>query len=473
MDAVVVGAGPNGLTAAIALAESGLEVVVYEAAGAVGGGARTEELVPGFRYDPCSGAHPTGAGSPVFARMPLAKHGLEWVQPELPMAHPFPDGSAAVLSRSVAETAESLGPDASAYRRLMAPFAGRWPQLVDAVMRPPLAGPPRHPVLSARMGSYGVLPATVLQRRFAAERARGLFAGMAGHGSAPLTSPLTAGFGMMFALSGHDVGWPVARGGSQAIADALAGYLRSLGGVIHTNRRIRTMAELPRARAYLFDTAPEGLLEIAGDRLPARSARSLARYRRGLSVFKLDYALDGPMPWTSPDARRAGTIHLGPTATEINASLTTASRGRMPEVPFLLTGQPTVADPGRAPEGKHVFWAYGHVPYGWDGDATEAIERQIERFAPGFRDLVLARRVTTPADLEAHNPNNVNGGISVGSTAGLNALFRPTFAPVPYATGNPSVFLCSSATPPGPGVHGLCGEYAARTALRRVFGRRR
>ncbi|GAB2589116.1 NAD(P)/FAD-dependent oxidoreductase [Streptomyces capparidis] len=473
VDAVVVGAGPNGLTAAVTLAEAGLEVAVHEAADTVGGGARTEDLAPGFRYDTCSAVHPTGAGSPVFARMPLAEHGLEWVHHELPLAHPFPDGSAAVLARSVGETAASLGEDAAAYRRLVAPFVGRWPELVRDVMRAPLSAPPRSPLLTARMGLLGVLPATVLGRLFAGERARGLLAGMSGHGIAPLGSLTTAGFGLMFAIAGHDVGWPIARGGSQAISDALAGYLRSLGGTITTGHRVRSLDELPRARAYLFDTAPEGLVEIAGRHLPARTARAMARHPHGPAVFKIDYALDGPVPWTSPEAGRAGTVHLGPTAREIDAALTDATRGRVPKVPFLLTGQPTLADPGRAPEGKHVFWAYGHVPHGWKGDATEAVERQIERFAPGFRDLVLTRRVTTPADLEAHNPNYAGGGISTGTTAGLRSVFRPTFAPVPYATGNPALYLCSSATPPGPGVHGLCGHHAARTALRRVFGRRR
>ncbi|GGO95106.1 phytoene desaturase family protein [Wenjunlia tyrosinilytica] len=474
VDAVVVGAGPNGLTAAVTLAEAGLSVEVFEAAEEVGGGARTEELtLPGFRHDPCSAVHPTGIGSPAFRRMPLAEHGLEWVHHDVPLAHPLPDGSAAVLARSVGETAMSMGPeDAGAYRRLVAPFTGRWDDLAADVLRPPLTGLPRHPALLARLGVLGVQPATLLARRFSGDRARGLFAGLAAHAITGLGTPLTSGVGLMFALAGHDVGWPIARGGSQAISDALAGHLRSLGGKIHTGRHIRSLTELPSARAYLFNTAPEGLLEIAGERLPARKAKALGGYRHGLAVFKIDYAMDGPVPWTAPEARRAGTVHVGGTLEEIDTALVRASRGLSPEAPFLITAQPTLADPTRAPEGKHVFYAYGHVPFGWTGDATDAMERQLERFAPGFRDLVLARHVTTPADIEAHNPNNIGGDIGVGSMAALHSLLRPALSPVPYTTGAPDIFLCSSATPPGPGVHGLCGHYAARTALRKAFGRK-
>jgi phytoene dehydrogenase-like protein len=470
VDAVVVGAGPNGLTAAVTLAEAGLSVAVYEAAPTIGGGSRTQELtLPGFRHDTCSSVHPTGAGSPVLARMPLAGYGLEWVHHELPLAHPFPDGSAAVLSRSVDETAASLGEDADAYRRLVAPFAGRWDDLVADVLRAPLIALPNHPGLLARLGARGVQPAALLARRFTGQRARGLFAGLSAHAIVPLGTPATAGVGLMFALAGHEVGWPIARGGSQTICDALAAYLASLGGRIHTGRHIRSMDELPAARAYLFDTAPEGLVEIAGHRLPPRRARALRGYRHGPAVFKIDYALDGPMPWTSAEARRAATVHLGPTYREIDGALRAAARGLDPRVPFLITGQPTLADPTRAPAGKHVFWAYAHVPHAWAGDATAAIEAQLDRFAPGFRDLVLARKVTTPADLEAANPNLVGGDIGVGTMAATRTVFRPTLTPVPYATGTPDLFLCSSATPPGPGVHGLCGYHAARTALSRVF----
>ena len=471
VDAIVVGAGPNGLTAAVILARAGLSVRVYEAAATVGGGARTAELtLPGFRHDPCSAVHPLGAGSPVLSRLGLERFGLSWVHPELPLAHPFPDGSAAVLGRSVAETARSLGDDAGAYRRLLGPFLGRWDDLAADVLRPPLADWPRRPLLYGRFGLVAGLPAAVLARLFAGHRARGLIAGLAGHVTAPLTSPLTGGIALMFALAAHDVGWPFPRGGTQALSDALAALLASLGGKIETGRRVRALGELPSARAYLFDTDPAEAAVIAGSRLPSwYSGLFLRRYRHGPAVFKVDYALSGPVPWTAPAARRAGTVHLGPTLEEIGAALRSARQGTAPRPPFLITAQPSLFDDSRAPAGSHVFWVYAQVPNGWRGDLGPAIEQQVERFAPGFRDLVLARAVTTPADLEAGNPNNVGGDIAGGRCDGLRLLLRPVPVPVPYATPNPSIYLCSSATPPGPGVHGMCGYHAARAALRRVF----
>ncbi|MEU9778610.1 NAD(P)/FAD-dependent oxidoreductase [Streptomyces sp. NPDC047968] len=462
LDAVVVGAGPNGLTAAAELARRGFSVAVFEALGMVGGGARTEELtLPGFRHDPCSAVHPLGVGSPAFAGMPLARHGLEWIHPELPLAHPFPDGTAAVLSRSVAETALSLGPgDAGAYRRMLAPYTGHWDTLAADFLRTPWDGLPRDPLRFARFGLDAIRPSTWLARRFGGDKGRALMAGLAAHAIAPIGGVATGGVALMFALAAHEVGWPLPRGGSQAVSDALASYVSELGGTIHTGVEVRRLDELPPARAYVFDTSPTALARIAG------LGSAYWRYRYGAAAFKVDYALSGPVPWTSPQARIAGTVHLGPTATEIDAALRAAVEGRDPEVPFLITAQPSLVDPGRAPEGRHVLWAYGHVPAGWEGDATEVIERQIERFAPGFRDLVLARAVAGPPQLAARNANYVGGDIACGAFAGLQTLIRPRLARVPYATAHPAVFLCSSATPPGPGVHGMSGHHAAKAVWR-------
>ncbi|WP_406398557.1 NAD(P)/FAD-dependent oxidoreductase [Streptomyces sp. NBC_00879] len=467
LDAVVVGAGPNGLTAAVELARRGFSVAVYEAMDTVGGGARTEELtLPGFRHDPCSAVHPLGIGSPAFAAMPLARHGLEWLHPELPLAHPFPDGTAAVLSRSVGESAMSLGAgDAGAYRRLVAPFLGYWDTLAADFLRTPWDGLPRDPYRLARFGTVALQPATWISRRFDGERARGLFAGLAAHAIAPTSGFATAGVALCFALAAHEVGWPLPRGGSQAISDALASYLREQGGVIHTGTEVKRLDELPPARAYVFDTSPTALARIAG------LGQAYQHYRYGAAAFKIDYALSGPVPWTAKEARTAGTVHIGPTAGEIDAALTAAVAGRDPKVPFLITAQPSLVDPSRAPAGKHVLWAYGHVPAGWEGDATEVIERQLERFAPGFRDLVLARAVAGPPQLALRNANYVGGDIACGAFAGLQTLIRPRLARVPYATAHPAVFICSSATPPGPGVHGMSGHHAAKAvwrSLRRV-----
>jgi phytoene dehydrogenase-like protein len=464
LDAVVVGAGPNGLTAAVELARRGFSVAVYEALDTIGGGARTEELtLPGFRHDPCSAVHPLGIGSPAFAAMPLARHGLEWLHPELPLAHPFPDGTAAVLSRSVGESAMSMGAgDAGAYRRLVAPYIGHWDTLAADFLRTPWDGLPRDPYRFARFGLNAIQPSTWLSRRFQGERARGLFAGLAAHAIAPTSGLATGGIALMFALAAHEKGWPVPRGGSQSISDALASYLREQGGAIHTGTEVKRLDELPPARAYIFDTSPTALARIAD------LGQAYQHYRYGASAFKIDYALSGPMPWTAKEARVAGTVHLGATAGEIETALSAAVAGAAPRVPFLITSQPSVIDPSRAPAGKHVLWAYGHVPAGWEGDATEAIERQLERFAPGFRDLVLARAVAGPPQLAQRNANYVGGDIACGAFAGLQTLIRPKLARVPYATAHPSVFICSSATPPGPGVHGMSGHHAAKAVWRRL-----
>ncbi|MGW4272524.1 phytoene desaturase family protein [Streptomyces seoulensis] len=465
LDAVVVGAGPNGLTAAVELARRGFSVAVFEARGTVGGGARTEELtLPGFRHDPCSAAHPLGINSPAFRALPLERHGLEWLHPELPMAHPFPDGTAAVLARSVAETAASFGPrDAGAYRRLVAPFLPRWDTLARDFMSLPLTALPRDPVTLARFGLTGLPPSTWLMRRFRDERAKTLFAGLVAHVMAPLNSLATGAIGLVFALAAHARGWPVARGGSQAVSDALTGYLKELGGAVHTDYEVKRLDDLPPARAYVFDTSPTALARIAG------LGRAYEGYRYGPGVFKIDYALDGPVPWTAEAPRVAGTVQIGADSAEIGAALNAASReGRAPERPFLITVQPSVVDPTRAPAGKHVLWAYGHVPNGWSGDLTDAIERQLERFAPGFRDRVLARATAGPPQLAARNANYVGGDIATGSAAGLRLLLRPRPTLFPYHTQHPAVFLCSSATPPGPGVHGMSGHNAAKAVWRRL-----
>ncbi|MDQ0384388.1 phytoene dehydrogenase-like protein [Streptomyces sp. DSM 42143] len=465
LDAVVVGAGPNGLTAAVELARRGFSVAVFEARDTVGGGARTEELtLPGFRHDPCSAAHPLGINSPAFRDLPLERYGLEWLHAPLPMAHPFPDGSAAVLSRSVGETAASFGArDAGAYRRLVERFLPHWDTLARDFMSLPLTALPRDPVTLARFGLVGLPPSTWLMRRFRDEKARTLFAGLVAHVMAPLNGFATGAIGMVFALAAHARGWPVTRGGSQAISDALAAYLKDLGGTVHTDFEVKRLDDLPPARAYVFDTSPTALARIAG------LGNHYADYRYGPGVFKIDYALDGPVPWTAEEPRTAGTVQVGADSAEIGAALNAASReGRAPDAPFLITTQPSVVDPTRAPEGKHVFWAYGHVPNGWTGDLTEAVERQLERFAPGFRDRVLARATAGPPELAARNANYVGGDIAAGAVSGLQLLLRPKLSLFPYATPHPAVYICSSATPPGPGVHGMSGHNAAKAVWRRL-----
>jgi phytoene dehydrogenase-like protein len=467
-DAVVVGAGPNGLAAAISLAQAGRTVRVLEAAETVGGGSRSDALtLPGFVHDICSAVHPHPLASPFLRRLPLAEHGLELVQPELPAAHPLDDGTAVALARSIEETADSIGGrDDARYRKLIEPLSR---DAVD-VLLPELFGPlrpPRHPLAMARFGLVGPRSVKGVVRRFDEERAPALFAGNAAHSMLRLTEPPTAAVALVLLITAHAVGWPVARGGSQAVADALASYLRSLGGEIECGRRVESVDELDDAGVVLLDVTPKQVLALAGHRLPARYRRALGRYRYGAGVFKLDLALDGPVPWTAPEARRAGTVHLGGTFAEIAAAEADANAGRHPERPYVLVSQPTVCDPSRAPAGKHTLWAYCHVPSGSDRDMTAAIEAQIERFAPGFRDLVLARATMHAREMEAYNPNYVGGDIN-GGRQELRQLFtRPVPRISPYTTPDPRMFICSSATPPGGGVHGMCGYYAAKAALRR------
>ena len=467
-DAVVVGSGPNGLAAAVALARAGLAVRVLEARDTIGGGTRTAALtLPGFAHDVCSGCHPMGLLSPWLRELPLERHGLSWIRPPASVAHPLDDGPAVLLRRSLADTAAGLGADARAYERLFTPFL-RDPHALLADLLGPLRVP-RHPLRLARFGIPGLLPATWLLRAlFRAERARAVLAGCAAHSILPLERPLTAAVALIFALTAHVDDWPVAAGGSASIAGALASYLAELGGRVETVRHVRTLADLPPARVVLFDTSPAQLADVCAPVLPASYVRRLRRYRYGPGAFKVDWALDGPIPWRDPRCLEASTVHVGGTLAEVAAAEAAVWRGAHPERPFVLVVQQSQFDPSRAPAGKHTGYAYCHVPAGSDVDCTAAIERQIERFAPGFRDRILARHVLRPADLAAENPNYVGGAIA-GGVADLGQLFtRPVARLDPYATPHPRIFICSASTPPGGGVHGMCGYFAAQSALRRL-----
>jgi len=467
-DAVVIGAGPNGLAAAVLLARAGASVLVLEARDEVGGGTRSGELtLPGFVHDRCSGVHPMGIVSPWFRMLPLADHGLRWIQPPASVAHPLDDQPAVVLRRSVADTAEGLGRDARSYRRLIEPFLGDPHGLFGDALAPLRI--PRHPLLMARFGLLGLRSACGVARRFREVRARALLAGCATHAILPLDRSITAAAALMFMIIGHVEDWPVAAGGSHAITRALASLLAASGGVITTGVRVRSLADLPPARAYLFDTSPAQLAAIAEPILPPRYVRRLRRYRYGPGVFKLDWALDSPIPWRDLRCLEASTVHVGGTLEEIAAAEAAVWRGEHPERPFVLVCQQSQFDPSRAPPGKHTGYAYCHVPSGSTVDLTAHIERQIERFAPGFRDRILARHVTTPADFERDNPNYVGGAVTGGVTDLMQLFFRPVARLNPYTTPNRSVFLCSASTPPGGGVHGMCGYHAARAALRPII----
>ena len=468
-DAIVVGAGPNGLAAAIELARRGKRVCIYEANDSIGGGARSAALTqPGFVHDICSAVHPLAVGSPFFKTLSLAKYGLDFIFPPAAVAHPFDDGSAILLHRSIEETGAQLGADADSYHRLLIPLVQNWD-----ILAPELLGPihfPRHPFAMTRFGLNAIRSASSFVRsRFKEERTRTFFAGLAAHSCISLDQFGTAAFGLVLLTLGHKVGWPIPRGGTQNISHALAGYLKDLGGEIVTGVRVQSLNDLVASACVLFDLTPRQLLNILGDRFPARFKTKLSNYRYGPGVFKLDWALDGPVPWRAGDCRQAATVHLGGSLAEIEASESAVWEGKCTDRPFVLVTQPSLFDPSRAPEGKHTLWAYCHVPNASTIDMTERIENQIERFAPGFRARILSRRSMSPAQMESHNANLVGGDIT-GGVQTLSQLFtRPTIHT--YNTPLKNVYICSSSTPPGGGVHGMCGYHAARTALRKSFTR--
>jgi phytoene dehydrogenase-like protein len=466
-DAVVIGSGPNGLAAAITIAERGHSVAVFEAKETIGGGARSAELtLPGFLHDVCSCVYPMAVWSPFFRRLPLKQCGLEWTQPAVPLAHPLDDGSAIVLERSVERTAEQLGEDRERYIRVMQPLVAAWPKLESSIERP--FSLPTHPLAAARFGlTVFRSAASVAKSYFRGVRGRALFAGLAAHAVLPLEYVPSAAFGFVLQIIAHTDGWPFACGGSQRIPDALAAHLKKLGGEILMDTPINSLNQLPHARAILCDITPRQVLQIAGSHLPEGFRRSLERYRYGPGVCKFDWALDGPIPWKAPECARAGTVHLGGTFEEIAASERESWEGEISQRPFVLLAQPTLFDGSRAPAGKHVAWAYCHVPNGSSVDMTHAVEAQIERFAPGFRNLVLKRSVRVAASLESYNANLIGGDIGGGAADLKQFLLRPTRRF--YRTPAKGIYLCSSSTPPGGGVHGLCGHLAAKTALRDLF----
>lgn len=468
LDAIVIGSGPNGLAAALVLAQAGRSVRVYEAESTIGGGLRSAELTrPGIIHDQCSTIHALALASPFLKTLPLADYGVRFVHPDAPFAHPLDDGTAVIAERSVEATAGALGPDAHAYRRLFLPLVTASDRLMDAILRPIGF---HHPLLLMGFAMSAIRSAAGLaQSEFSTQRARALFAGVAAHSMLPLSALASAGFAMALITSAHSVGWPVIEGGSQKLADALAAHLRKLGGELIAGRPVESLAELPPARAVLCDVTPRQLLKIAGNRLPNDYRARLGKYRYGPGVFKMDFALRAPVPWRANECARAGTVHLGGTLAEIADSESAANEGRVHPKPYVLAVQPSLFDSTRAPAGMHTLWAYCHVPNGCATDRSEAIEAQIERFAPGFRDCVVARHVMSPVDLERRNSNLVGGDIG-GGAANVTQLFtRPVARLDPYSTPVPGLYLCSSATPPGVGVHGMCGFHAANSALRKSF----
>ena len=466
-DGVVVGSGPNGLAAAITLAQQGWRVTVLEAKDTIGGGARSAELtLPGYVHDVCSAIHATAVVSPFFQRIPLEEQGLEWMNPPVCVAHPLDDGTAVALHPSIDATGESIGGrDALAYSRLMTPLVNDW-----SLLQADLLGPmrwPRHPLAMALFGRHGLRSAKALaDGAFQGERARALFAGLAAHSLLPLDKRPSAAFGLVLALFGHVAGWPFPKGGAQRISEALAYQLRSLGGQVITGVKVNSLDELPPSRAILLDLTPKQALDVAGERMPRGYRRGLERYRYGMGAFKMDWALDGPIPWRAVECGQSATVHVGGGFKEIGESEETVWRGGHPERPFVLLAQHTLFDPSRAPQGKHTAWAYCHVPHGSTVDMSDRIEAQIERFAPGFRDLILARSVMSPARLEEYNPNYIGGDIN-GGVQDLGQMFgRPAWRWDPYSTPMEGVYVCSSSTPPGGGVHGMCGYNAACSVLR-------
>ncbi len=463
--AIVVGSGPNGLTAAVRLARAGLEVTVLEAADTIGGGTRSSEMiVPGLLHDHCSAFHPLAAASPYLRGLDLAAHGLRWLQPEIDCAHPLDDGSAGAVFRSLDRTAEALGADGARWRRLFQPLAEHFDDLLaDATQ--PILRLPRHPLLMARFGSVAALPATTLARVWKTEQVKALWAGVAAHATYRLDRPLTSAVGLMLLAGAHAQGWIVAEGGSQAIADALAADLRRHGGTIETGRRVTSVGELPPSAVLMLDLSPSIAADILGDRLPDRIARAYRRFRHGPGAFKVDFAIEQDVPWTAEAARTAGTVHLGGDFTEVVDAELAVHRGQMPERPFVLVGQQYLADPSRSVGDAHPLWTYAHVPHAYTGDATEAIIGQIERFAPGFRERIVGTAVRSTTEMSAYNPNYVGGDIIGGASSPTQVLFRPRVAIDPYSTGIQGTYLCSASTPPGAGAHGMCGANAAARAL--------
>ena len=467
-DAVIVGSGPNGLAAAIALQQQGLSVLIIEGKEQIGGGLRSSELtLPGFLHDVCSAIHPLAIGSPFFNTLPLQNHGLSYVFPDLAAAHPFDNGTAAVLGPSIEETAKLLGADEQAYLKLLTPLVKDWPNIAADVLGP--LHFPKHPIAMAKFGLNALTSATFIAKRFKTKEARGLWAGMAAHSIQPLSNLTTSAIGLVLMAAAHLKGWPIPVGGSKEIANALASYFISLGGKIETGRFIKSLEELPSSKTVLFDVTPKQLLQIAGHKFSAIYKWQLERYRYGMGVFKVDWALDEAIPFTAQQARRAGTVHIGNTLEEITLSEKLSWQGKHADKPFVLLAQQSLFDASRAPAGKHTAWAYCHVPNGSVADMTEIVEKQIERFAPGFRDTILAKHTMNTAQVEAYNPNYIGGDIN-GGVIDIGQIFtRPALRSSPYRTSAKGLYLCSSSTPPGGGVHGMCGYHAAKRALKDIF----
>jgi phytoene dehydrogenase-like protein len=467
-DAIVIGSGPNGLSAAITLQREGLSVLLLEGKDVIGGGLRSAELtLPGFTHDVCSAIHPMAAASPFFKTLPLQSHGLEWLYPETAAAHPFDDGTAAVLKKSVSETSALLGRDEQAYLDLMSPVVKLWPLIVNDVLGPLTI--PSHPIDMAQFGLKALTSALTLSKRFSTKEAKGLWAGMAAHSIQPLSNLTTSAIGIVLMAAGHLGGWPIPKGGSQSIANALSSYFKFLGGTIETGVYVKSLNQLPSSKAVLFDVTPRQLLEIAGHKFSSIYKWQLERYRYGMGVFKIDWALDGRIPFTAEECRSAGTVHIGNTLEEIAFGEQTASSGRIPEKPFVLLAQQSLIDSSRAPQDKHTAWAYCHVPNGSKADMTDAIENQVERFAPGFKERILGKHIFNTEQMEEYNPNYIGGDIN-GGIIDIGQIFtRPVISTSPYKTSAKGLYICSSSTPPGGGVHGMCGYHAAKKALKDVF----
>lgn len=467
-DAIVVGSGPNGLAAAITLQRAGCAVLLIEGKSTIGGGMRTQELtLPGFKHDVCSAIHPMAMASPFFAGLPLTKYGLEFIQAPLAVAHPFDDGTAAFLSRSITETAAALGQDKDVYLKLIRPLVNNWEKIAQDIMAP--LHFPAHPLLLAQFGLNAVRSANAIAENFVTKAAKGLWGGMSAHAIQPFSNLTSAAIGLVLSAVGHKYGWPIPKGGSQSIANALLAHFLDLGGKVETGWMVKSVKELPSHKVALLDVTPKQLLQIAGDELSSYYKWQLGRYKQGMGVFKVDWALNGPVPFTAPECSKAATVHLGNTYAEIALSEQQTSAGIQQEKPFVLFAQQSTFDDTRAPTGKHTAWAYCHVPNGSEQDMTAAIENQVARFAPGFKALILARHTMNARQMEVYNPNYIGGDIN-GGIVDLSQLYtRPVLRSSPYRTSSKHLYICSSATPPGPGVHGMCGFHAAKTALKDFF----